>query len=73
MQEPKDKKTIMADAYSDKRVKELTKATATPYQMEMASKAKKPQGKMLKAMKTVKKPVEKKEMGEKMMKAKYSM
>jgi hypothetical protein len=34
---------------------------------------KKPKGKMLKAMKTVKKPVEKKEGGEMMFKAKYSM
>ena len=38
MQDPKDKKAIMADAYSDKRVNELKKATNTPYQMEMASK-----------------------------------
>ena len=37
MQDPKDKKAIMADAYSDKRVKELKMATNTPYQMEMAS------------------------------------
>jgi len=37
MQELKDKKAIMADAYSDKRVNELKKATNTPYQMEMAS------------------------------------
>jgi hypothetical protein len=38
MQDPKDKKAIMADAYSDKRVKELEMATKTPYQMQMASK-----------------------------------
>jgi hypothetical protein len=38
MQDPKNKKAIMADAYSDKRVKELEMATKTPYQMEMASK-----------------------------------
>lgn len=38
MQDPKDKKAIMADAYSDKRVKELKMATNTPYQMEMSSK-----------------------------------
>jgi hypothetical protein len=38
MQDPKKKKAIMADAYSDKRVNELKKATNTPYQMEMASK-----------------------------------
>lgn len=38
MQLPQDKKIIMADAYSDKRVNELKMATNTPYQMEMASK-----------------------------------
>jgi hypothetical protein len=38
IQDPKDKKAIMADAYSDKRVKELKMATNTPYQMGMASK-----------------------------------
>jgi DNA polymerase III sliding clamp (beta) subunit (PCNA family) len=38
MQELKDKKAIMADAYSDKRVNELKMATKTPYQMEMASR-----------------------------------
>jgi hypothetical protein len=42
MQDPKDKKAIMADAYSDKRVKELEMATKTPYQMQMASMVKKP-------------------------------
>jgi hypothetical protein len=41
MQDPKKKKAIMADAYSDKRVNELKKATNTPYQMEMASMGKK--------------------------------
>jgi len=44
MQELKDKKAIMADAYSDKRVKELEMATVTPYQMKMASMVKKPAG-----------------------------
>jgi hypothetical protein len=73
MQDPKNKKAIMADAYSDKRVKELEKATATPYQMEMASKAKKPATKMLKVMKVVKKPAGKMEAKETMLKAKYSM
>jgi hypothetical protein len=43
MQDPKDKKAIMADAYSDKRVKELEMATKTPYQMKMASMGKKPE------------------------------
>jgi alpha-D-ribose 1-methylphosphonate 5-triphosphate diphosphatase PhnM len=38
MQDPKDKKSIMADAYSDKRIKALAMATKTPYQMEMASR-----------------------------------
>jgi hypothetical protein len=42
MQDPKNKKAIMADAYSDKRVKELRMATKTPYQMEMASMDKNP-------------------------------
>jgi hypothetical protein len=42
MQDPKNKKAIMADAYSDKRVNELKKATNTPYQMEMASMDKNP-------------------------------
>ena len=40
MQDPKNKKAIMADAYSDKRVKELKMATKTPYEMEMASREK---------------------------------
>ena len=70
MQDLKDKKAIMADAYSDKRVNELTKATKTPYQMEMAAKAKKPAGKMIKVMKTVKKAGDTKET---LLKAKYSM
>lgn len=43
MQDPKNKKAIMADAYSDKRVKELEMATNTPYQMKMASMDKKPE------------------------------
>jgi hypothetical protein len=43
MQDPKNKKAIMADAYSDKRVNELKKATKTPYEMEMASMDKKPE------------------------------
>jgi hypothetical protein len=47
MQELKDKKAIMADAYSDKRVKELTMATKTPYQMQMASMVKKPAGEVV--------------------------
>ena len=47
MQELKDKKTIMADAYSDKRVNELKKATNTPYQMKMASMVKKPSDKVV--------------------------
>jgi hypothetical protein len=52
MQELKDKKAIMADAYSDKRVKELTMATATPYQMKMASMEKSSgKGKALNALK----------------------
>ena len=72
MQEPKDKKAIMADAYSDKRVNELKKATNTPYQMEMASK-KKPVVKSLKVMKSTKKPAGKPETKEMMFKAKYSM
>ena len=38
MQDPKDKKAIMADAYSDKRIKALEMATKTPYQMEIASR-----------------------------------
>jgi hypothetical protein len=38
MQELKDKKAIMADAYSDKRVKELEMATKTPYQMAASKK-----------------------------------
>lgn len=42
MQDPKNKKAIMADAYSDKRVNELKKATKTPYEMEMASMDKNP-------------------------------
>ena len=47
MQDPKDKKAIMADAYSDKRVNELKKATNTPYQMEMSSMVKKPSDKVV--------------------------
>jgi hypothetical protein len=47
MQDPKDKKAIMADAYSDKRVNELKKATNTPYQMKMASMVKKPSDKVV--------------------------
>jgi hypothetical protein len=47
MQELKDKKAIMADAYSDKRVKELEMATVTPYQMKMASMVKKPAGEVV--------------------------
>jgi hypothetical protein len=47
MQDLKDKKAIMADAYSDKRVKELEMATKTPYQMQMASMAKKPSDKVV--------------------------
>jgi hypothetical protein len=43
MQDPKNKKAIMADAYSDKRVKELEMATKTPYQMGMASMERKPE------------------------------
>jgi hypothetical protein len=43
MQDPKDKKSIMADAYSDKRIKALAMATKTPYQMEMASMERKPE------------------------------
>lgn len=43
MQDPKNKKAIMADAYSDKRVNELKMATKTPYQMEMASMERKPE------------------------------
>lgn len=76
MQTPKEKKAIMADAYSDKRVEALTKATNTPYQMEMASKEaakKKPVGKLIKVMKTVKKPAGKAETKEMMFKAKYEM
>lgn len=42
MQLPQDKKAIMADAYSDKRVNELKKATNTPYQMEKAAEKKAP-------------------------------
>ena len=55
MQDPKDKKAIMADAYSDKRVKELEMATKTPYQMEMASK--KPVATLRKFTETVKEEV----------------
>lgn len=54
MQELKDKKAIMADAYSDKRVNELKKATNTPYQMEMASMVKKPSGKVVEVKESVK-------------------
>jgi len=54
MQDPKNKKAIMADAYSDKRVNELKMATNTPYQMEMASMAKKPSGKVVEVKETVK-------------------
>jgi hypothetical protein len=54
MQELKDKKAIMADAYSDKRVKELEMATVTPYQMKMASMEKKPSGKVVEVKETVK-------------------
>jgi hypothetical protein len=54
MQDPKDKKAIMADAYSDKRVNELKMATKTPYQMEMASMERKPSGKVVEVKETVK-------------------
>ena len=54
MQDPKDKKALMADAYSDKRVKELEMATKTPYQMEMASMQRKPLGKVVEVKETVK-------------------
>lgn len=72
MQTPQEKKAIMADAYSDKRVNALTKATNTPYQMEMASKKKKPVVKSLKVMKMTK-PEKKGEMKETIIKAKYEM
>ena len=77
MQKPQEKKAIMADAYSDKRVEALTKATNTPYQMEMAAKEaakkKKPVVKSLKVMKSTKKPAGKPETKEMMFKAKYEM
>jgi hypothetical protein len=61
MQDPKNKKAIMADAYSDKRVNELRMATKTPYEMEMASMEKKEPMKrvstLTKTYETVKKEV----------------
>jgi hypothetical protein len=57
MQDPKDKKAIMADAYSDKRVKELEMATKTPYQMEMASKKPEMVSRLKQVTETVKKEV----------------
>jgi hypothetical protein len=57
MQELKDKKAIMADAYSDKRVNELKMATKTPYQMEMASKKPEMVSRLKQVTETVKKEV----------------
>jgi hypothetical protein len=56
MQDPKNKKAIMADAYSDKRVNELKKATKTPYEMEMASMDKTPNMQYVEKL-TARKPV----------------